>query len=107
MSTCRRNTSIDLGTIAVGSTYRLEFPITKDEISWTDLDSVTLTFRRPDGTLFSRDATEDEEGTWYYVTTISDIDQAGQWTIGVRAVEGSLDMTYPSEIRFSAVSPLS
>lgn len=97
---------IDLGTFATGSVDRIRITIKKDGVAWTGIDSVTLRLRDPDGnesdlamTLETPDA-----GVWYYDTLTTDIDESGDWTAGLKVVDGAITKWYPGEIALTAVN---
>lgn len=101
MATC----DIRLEDKSLGGTYRFQFVLKKDGVLWTDADSVTLEFEKPDrSTTFTRSMVEGTSGTWYYDTVAADLDEVGQWTLAVRVVDSPVDLRYPHSIGFKVVS---
>lgn len=99
--------SIDLGKLNVASVDRLRVTITKDEVAWTGIDSVTFTFEKPDrSTQFSRSASLEapDTGVWYYDTLTTDFPNVaaslGHWTMAVTVVDGTVTKTFPYDIGF-------
>ena len=90
---------INLGELHVESSYRLKFTIKKDGASWVDIDSVELTFEKPDRTTsFTRDMVLDSGAVWYYDVTVTDLDRTGIWTLKVKIIDGTIVSKYPQEI---------
>lgn len=91
---------------AVGDVHRFLFPIERDDAPWLGIDSVTLTFVRPDGTEFDRDAelVVPDVGEWDYETTTDDLDVSGYWTIKVTVVDENVSVRYPYSIQFAVVA---
>jgi hypothetical protein len=81
----------------IGGTYRLQFAIKKNSAVWVGITSVTFTFTKPDRTTtFEGVGTESETpGTWYYDTTVDDLDTLGFWTVDALVVDG--DISIPSD----------
>lgn len=102
---CGTDNTIRLGPMTVGSTKRLEFPLTKDGVAWTGADDVTLTLRAPSGVEIERDAslTLPDAGVWYYDLVVGEIDEVGDWLVFVRVEDGAVDDTYPYEIVLEVV----
>lgn len=95
--------AIDLGRFNVGSVDRIELTFTKDGVAWTGIDSVELTFRKPnDGPTFVRDMTLDSGAVWYYTTDTGDIDEVGTWNLAATVVDGAITKTYPYPITLDA-----
>lgn len=95
-----------LGELNVGSTDRMQFSFLKDGEAWAGIDSVTLVFEKPDrATQFSRSMVlgDDATGTWYYDTTVDEIDAVGYWTLRPTVVDGPIVKRYPHEIGFHVV----
>lgn len=104
----RRSKDIRIPDKVIGDNYRFEFHLMRDGEFWNDIDSVTLTFEKPDRlTAFSVECTVDNltEGIWYYDTDDDDIDTNGYWTIGLVIVDASVNVTYPYEIGFLVSDP--
>lgn len=97
-------THINIGEFRVGCTDRIRATIKKDGTAWSGIDSVTLTFNRPDGTTFQRSMTLESGNIWYYDTLTTDIDQEGVWTLDVRSVDVNLVKRYEYEIGFMVKS---
>jgi hypothetical protein len=89
---------IDLGLFCVGNTDRIQFTLNKDSVGWAPIDSVVVTFERPDATLFARDMVNLSGEVWYYDTTTSDLDQRGVWRAAVVVTQGNVVKKYPYEI---------
>jgi hypothetical protein len=90
-----------LGEFGLGSVDRLRFPLTKDGVAWTAIDSVELVFEKPDrATQFSRAMTLEtpDAGVWYYDTTTTDLDTVGFWTLNLRVTDGAVVKRFPGEI---------
>lgn len=94
-------TDITMADKHLNGVHRFRFTITKDGVAWTDIDSVLLTFEKPDReTQFERSATLEGTNIWYYDTVAADLDTAGSWTLAVKATDGAVILTYPHEIGF-------
>lgn len=94
---------VKLGEFTVGSTHRIQFDISRDDVIWQGIDSIALTFEKPDRTTqFSRQMVLDTDalGRWYYDTTTTEIDVVGWWTLGVVVTDGAVLIEYPYEISF-------
>lgn len=94
---------INLGAVVLGDVDRLSLTMYKDGALWLGIDSVVLTFRGPDDTEFTRNATLEtpDAGVWYYDTVVTDFDAAsdvGDWMIGVKITDGTIVKHYPYEI---------
>lgn len=89
---------IQLGKFSIASTDRLRFTLSKDGAAWTGVDSVSLTFRRPDGTEIIRAATLESGAVWYYDTLTTDLLVPGSWLLGVTVTDGALVKTFPHAI---------
>jgi hypothetical protein len=99
-------TAINLGVFNIESVERIRFRIKKDGANW-DLSSgsVSLKFEKPNrSTQFDRDMVAEDaaEGLFYYDTTITDVDTAGFWHLGVTVTDGATVKKYPYEITFKA-----
>lgn len=97
--------TLNFGTFHPGDTDRLQITIMKDNVPWSGLDSVELTFEKPDRTTrFTRNAVLDDdiEAIWFYDTTTSDIPDEdasiGYWTVRIRMTDGAITKSYPHEI---------
>jgi hypothetical protein len=83
---------------------RIELTLTKDGVAWDNIDSVALTFQKPDrATEFTRAMTLDSGNVWYYDTAVTDLDEAGYWTARVTITDGAIVKTYPYEIALIVV----
>lgn len=92
---------IDLGEFNIASVDRLRTTLKKDGVLWTGIDSVLLTFEKPDrATRFTRSMTNElpDVGVWYYDTTLTDLDVIGRWTLSVLITDGPIIKRYPYEI---------
>lgn len=96
---------IDLGRVAVGSTYRIQLTFLKDGDAWVGIDSVEFRLVDPEGNasaaltgvLVTPDA-----GVWYYDVTTTDIDEAGDWLVRVTVTDGAVVSGYPGTITLTA-----
>ncbi len=100
-------TEIILSDKTVGSTYDLIFPIKRDGVIWSGIESVTLEFSLPptqttEGLTFNRVATllDDSLGKWHYIILTTDLTLPGFWSIAVEAIEGAIQITYNKYIQF-------
>lgn len=98
---------IDLGKFVVTGSRRIRLTIKKDGVAWSGIDSVTLTFEKPDrSTQFTRSMVvfQDSQGIWDYDIVAADLpDESaslGHWTVGVKVVDGTISMPYPHEVGF-------
>lgn len=94
---------IQLEDKSLNGVHRLRFTIKKDGVAWTGIDSVLLTFEKPDReTQFDRVGVLelDSGGLWYYDTVEADLDTVGYWTLSVQVTDGSIILKYPYEIAF-------
>jgi hypothetical protein len=91
-------TEIDLGVSCVGNTDRIELTFTKDGADWNSIESVVLTFERPDCTTFERNMVLLSGDVWYYDTTPADLDQAGTWRLSPLVTQGGVAKRYPYEV---------
>lgn len=93
--------------LTVGSQYRFEATLTKDGSPW-DLTgaTVTLYFKRPDGTTFSKTGSllnSGLNGQVYYDCTTTDLDQAGNWTRAWKIVVGGVT-DYATPVQFTVLA---
>lgn len=95
----------NLGKFAIGSTNRIRFTINKDGVAWENIDSVTLTFKAPDGTETNRSATLEGTNIWYYDTITTEYTAlgTGNWELGVTVVDGTITQIYPDDILITVV----
>lgn len=101
---CSSGADVRLRDKGLGGVYRFQFPITKDGVTipWTGIDSVSLVFKRPDGTVLSPVlATESgTAGTWYYDTPQGFLDAVGYWNLSVTVTDGTIIIEWPYDISF-------
>lgn len=91
-------------TIQVADMVKFRPTIRKDSVAW-DLTgaTVTFTFIPPTATQFDRAATIQNaaQGIAYYVTTTSEISEAGLWKLFVKVVDAlSEQLTSPTPLTF-------
>lgn len=96
-----------MNTLTVGSQYRFQAALKKNGLVW-DLTgaTVTLEFKRPDGTTFSRSASllNATAGVVYYDSAVADLDVAGTtWTRAWKVTLNS-KVNYTTPIGFTVVS---
>lgn len=93
---------IALSRMMTGTVRRIRFTIKKDGTPWNLAGgSVLLRFENPDrSTTFDRTMTAESASTgiYYYDTTTDEIDESGDWTLGVRVTESTIVIWYPYEI---------
>lgn len=84
------------------SVERIELTLHKDGTPWTGIDSCDFVFEHADGThsVWAATLKTPDAGTWYYVTTATDIPAAdkGLRNIGVRPVDGSITKRNPYKV---------
>ena len=82
--------------LTLASTYRMKLVATKDGEVW-DLTAatVTLLLRDPSGNATTKAASllVAADGTAYYDTLTTDLDEVGVWSRAWRVVQGSVDVT--------------
>lgn len=100
---CSGSGDVRLSDKSVGGTYRFEFPLTKNDDVWTEVDSVAILFVRPDGTTvgpYECTLIEPDEGVWFYQTVPTDLDTVGYWSIRMTVTDGPVEIVWPYEIAF-------
>lgn len=98
-----RERDLQMSDKSLNGTHRFRFVLTKDGEVWTDVDSVTLSFQKPDrSTSFDRECVAEDipSGIWYYTTVAGDLDTAGYWLLGVTVVDDEVELEYPYDIAF-------
>lgn len=88
--------TIDLGRTSIGDTDRIQFPWTLDGVAWAGIDSVAVTYVRPNRSTITRNMTLLTGAIWYH--DMSEWDAQGTWLIRATATDGSIVKTYPYEI---------
>lgn len=95
-----------MNALTVGSQYRFLDTLTKDKRLW-DLTGATVTiyFKRPDGTTFSQSASlfSATVGQVNYDCSTSDLNQAGNWTRSWKVVLGGVT-DYTEPVQFSVLA---
>lgn len=85
-----------MAALTQASTYRFKLTATKDGAVW-DLTAatVTLLLRDPSGNAGTKSASllVAADGTAYYDTLTTDLDELGVWSRAWRVVQGSVDVT--------------
>jgi len=64
----------------------------KDGVNWDTITTLSLIFRRPDGTSFSRNCTK-TAGSWSYDSTAADLDGPGWWSRTWKGTEGGVSIS--------------
>ncbi len=93
---------INLGRFNVGNVDRLRVTITKDGAAWNlAIGSVSIRFETPAGVRGDWIPMLPEStigGIFFYDTTTSLIDTAGDWKVGIKVIDGTVTKIYPEEI---------
>ncbi len=86
----------------VGDVKKFRVVVQKDGTDWLGLTAVTLKLVAPDGTITAYAAQLESGVTWSYITTTTDLDQAGEWRRYWTPTDGTITLTlgdYPFTVK--------